>query len=213
MKFTKLQTRHEKGHSPKGEEAILAILSAAAKVLVEHGYGAFTLRKISQAAGMSLGNVSYYYKTKQLLLSDLLDAVIQRYIGVFDGIRHNPSLSDAEKFKRIIEEIVLDYERKETTRFFPELWALANHNEDAAKGMDMLYERARGSLDDLIHRLNPDLPKKQKDLLSLFISASLEGQTMFVGYKKYNADKRADIARLASETFLNMVLNAKPADT
>lgn len=212
MKITSVQTRHEKGNSPKGEEAILNILTAARAVLVDVGYNAFTMRKISQAAGMSLGNVSYYYKSKQLLLSDLLDAVIERYIGIFDGIMHNPKLSDAEKLKQIIEEIVLDYERKETTHFFPELWALANHNKDAAMGMDMLYKRARASLDELIDKLNPTLSQRQKDVLSLFISASLEGQTMFVGYEKSAANKREEIAQLASETFLNMVLNAKPTD-
>lgn len=211
MKITTVQSRHERGNSRKGQETLLKILSAARAVLVDVGYNAFTMRKIAEKADMSIGNLSYYYKSKQLLLSDLLDAVIERYLLIFDDITNDQNLTDEQKMKEIICSIILDYERKETTHFFPELWALANHNEDAAAGMDLLYERARTAFDLLIPRLNPSLPREQCDLISLFISGSLEGQTMFVGYKKKGAHYRESMAELAADTFLNMVLVAKPS--
>lgn len=211
MKITTVQSRHERGNSRKGQETLLKILSAARAVLVDVGYNAFTMRKIAEKADMSIGNLSYYYKSKQLLLSDLLDAVIERYLLIFDDITNDQNLTDEQKMKEIICSIILDYERKETTHFFPELWALANHNEDAAAGMDLLYERARTAFDLLIPRLNPSLSREQCDLISLFISGSLEGQTMFVGYKKKGAHFREAMAELAADTFLNMVLVAKPS--
>lgn len=211
MKITTIQTRHERGNSRKGQETLLNILSAARAVLVDVGYNAFTMRKIAEKAEMSIGNLSYYYRSKQLLLSDLLDAVIERYLRMFDDITNDQNLTDEEKMKEVICAIILDYERKETTHFFPELWALANHNEEAAAGMDLLYERARSAFDLLIPRLNPSLSRQQCDLISLFISGSLEGQTMFVGYNKKGAHYREAMAELAAETFLNMVLVAKPS--
>jgi|TARA_R110002049_G_scaffold84716_3_gene215578 AcrR family transcriptional regulator len=211
MKITIVQTRHEKGNSSKGQETLLKILSAARSVLVDVGYNAFTMRKIAETADMSIGNLSYYYKSKQLLLSDLLDAVIERYLRIFDDITRDKNLTDEQKMKQVICSIILDCERKETTHFFPELWALANHNEEAAAGMDLLYERARSVIDRLIPRLNPSLSQDQCVLISLFISASLEGQAMFVGYNKKGAHHREAMAELAAETFLNVVLDAKPS--
>lgn len=211
MELSKVLKRNARSNTPKGAETVEKILRAAKSVLIDVGYNGFTMRKISEKADISLGNLSYYYNSKQLLLSDLLEAVLERYLGIFDNIIHDLQMSDADKLKQIIRTIVLDFENRETTHFFPELWALANHNRNAATGMDLLYERARSSFDILIPRLNPALSRTDCDLLSLFISASLEGHTMFLGEGKSDAHRREDIAELASTTFLNMVLNAKPS--
>lgn len=211
MEISKVLKRNSRSNSPKGAETVGKILRAAKSVLIDVGYNDFTMRKISKKANMSLGNLSYYYNSKQLLLSDLLEAVLERYLGMFDSIMHNLQMSDADKLKQIIKTIVLDFENKETTHFFPELWALANHNKDAEAGMDLLYKRARSSFNILIPRLNPTLSKEDCDLLTLFISASLEGHTMFLGEGKSDAHHRENIAELASTTFLNMILNAKPS--
>ena len=211
MKIKNIQTRHERGNSRKGEEQLLNILSASRSVLIDVGYSSFTMRKIAEKARMSLGNLSYYYKSKQAILSDLLDAVMDNYQEILDEIVYDPKLSDKEKLKKTIKTIILDLGRKETTHFFPELWALANHNKEAATGMDLLYQRERKIFDLLISRLNPDLSSEHCGLLSLFISTSLEGQTMFVGYKKPSAEQREALAELASDILLKMVLEAKPS--
>lgn len=207
-----VQNRNLGAQSQKGEDRVTDILDAARQVLIEEGRQGFTMRKIAKAAGIAVGNLNYYYKSKDDILYDLLDAAIQVYEDVFDHIVDDESKSDAQKLSDIIRHIVLDLGTRETTRFFPELWALANHDAYAANGMTVLYRRARRHIRVLVAQLNPRLNEDQCRLLSLYISASLEGHTMFVGYRKPWANARELIADFAANTLTTLTINVSPDD-
>lgn len=194
--------------SSKGAETRIRILEAARDIFIEHGYHGFTMRRIAGRSGLSLGNLVYHYKTKDLLLNDLLDAVIDGYEQIFIDIVGDRTLSAKRKLVDIIELIVVDLGTRETTHFFPELWALANHNAHAASGLDLLYRRVRNQIVKVVMEVNPQLTRSQCELLALFISASLEGHTMFVGHRRKSSKSRKQIAKLASSTFVQMVEEA-----
>ena len=119
------------------------------------------MRRIASTVGIAIGNLHYYYRNKDDILHDFLDATIKVCETTFDHILSNSSMSYSEKFSRIISHIVLDLGTKKTTRSFPELWALANHDDYAAEGMAQLYRRARKYLRVLIQNLNPKLIEDQ----------------------------------------------------
>lgn len=58
---------------PKGELRRAEILAAARRLLVEDGYDRFVLRELAGRVGVMLGNLQYYYATRD----DLLEAVIR----------------------------------------------------------------------------------------------------------------------------------------
>lgn len=62
-----------RGSGRKGESRRAEILAAARRVLVEHGYDRFVLREIAARVGVMLGNLQYYFATRD----DLLEAVIR----------------------------------------------------------------------------------------------------------------------------------------
>ena len=204
--------RHLGAQSQKGEKKVKEILQAAETVLTEVGYQGFTMRKIASTAGIAIGNLHYYYRNKDDILHDLLDMTIKVYETTFDHILNDASMSDAEKFSQIISHIVHDLGTKKTTRFFPELWALANHDDYAAEGMAQLYQRARKYLRVLIQNLNPKLSEDQCRIVSLFVSAALEGQTMFVGYRKPWSGAREIMAGFAASKLTKMVIDLTPED-
>ena len=206
------KSRYSGAMSRKGEKKVKEILRAAQTVLTEDGYQGFTMRKIASTAGIAIGNLHYYYRNKDDILHDLLDETIKVYETTFDHILNDDNKTDAEKFSEIITHIVLDLGTQKTTRFFPELWALANHDEYAAEGMAQLYQRARKYMRVLIHNLNPRLSEDQCRLVGLFVSASLEGQTMFVGYGKPWSGARELLAGFAATQLTEMVLNLQPDD-
>ena len=41
-------------------------------MLVTHGYAAFTSRRVAEAAGMAVGNLTYYFPSKRELLRVLI---------------------------------------------------------------------------------------------------------------------------------------------
>ena len=194
------------GHSlsRKGNDTKKFILETALEVLIAHGYGEFSIQKVAQHCGMSRGNVSYYYPTRSSLLSGLLEAVIKGYIEEFDRVVIDERRSPEEKFVKIIEFIMDDLTTEETSKFFPELWALANRNEDAERQMRVIYEQARAHITSLLAELNPALGEEERTLVGLFISASIEGQTPFVGHGRQFEKDIAPITRIAAYSFLTL---------
>jgi TetR/AcrR family transcriptional repressor of nem operon len=55
------------------------LIAAARQVLYEHGAEKTTLAEIAAAADVPLGNVYYYFKTKDALVSAVLDALGETY--------------------------------------------------------------------------------------------------------------------------------------
>ncbi len=204
MRKLKPQKR-DNSASPRGQQAVAAILTAARDVLVEEGYPRLTMRNVADRADMTVGNLSYYYANKEDLLHDLLEAVIQGYVEDFDRIAENAERTPEERFEDLVRFLINDLSTKETTGFFPALWALACHNEFAAGEMSHVYEIERDAFARVITAMRPDLPKKDRDLLALFVSASIEGQTMFIGHRREKSSAAGAIANIAAHSFLSLV--------
>src|ERR671931_517052 len=59
------------------------LLDAAAKLVHEHGFNRTTLADIAQASGVPLGNVYYYFKTKEAIGA----ALVERLGHVYETAR------------------------------------------------------------------------------------------------------------------------------
>lgn len=191
-----------KGYT-KGERRIKIILEAAEQLLIDSGYHNFSMRKVATKAGVSVGNLQYYFPTKDSLLEALLDHVIQNYLDIFQHIRD--SLSPKEQFVEIISSVVKDLKTKHTTVFFPELWSMANHDKQISKIMDKMYGRYRAMVAEIIKDINPSLTDIQTHRLSLFITASIEGHTIFIGYKKPWSKETENILNMAIQSFIWLI--------
>ena len=192
--------------SRKGNERIDQIMCAARDTLVRLGYQGFTMRAVAAECGISVGNLNYYYASKADLLADLLEMVIEGYLADFDDIlAESDPRTPEQALERVIRFIIADLGTRETTVFFPELWALANHDSAASKRMHQLYAKARVVFDELIPKINPALSTMETRQVSLFLSASLEGHTMFIGYKKPWARHRRRLSNIAVKGLLDLV--------
>jgi AcrR family transcriptional regulator len=195
----------------KGQARIEAILDAAAEVLITQGYKKLTLRQIALRAGITVGNLTYYYATKEALLKDLLDNILQTYLDEIDRIARVSGDSPEDRFVAVIEYLIEDLNTQRTTRFFPEIWALANHDDYAEELMADMYAKERRALYDLIHAINPDLNEQQTSGLALFISSSIEGMTMFVGAGKKQEDALQSMKNIACRSFLHLIAQTDPS--
>lgn len=183
----------------KGKSRINDILDAAHQLLIDAGYHNFSMRKVADAAGIKLGNLQYYFPSKSLLVSAMLDKTIQVYLDTFDEIRTHGS--PEEQFQNLIKHVITDLTSRETTQFFPELWSLSNHEEDITVHMDQMYAKYRSILGDIIADMNPALSPKQVEKLSLFISSSVEGHTVFIGHNKPWSKEVDNIVTMATQSF------------
>lgn len=208
MQGKKQQRRARVATYEKGQARIEEILDAAAEVLIDQGYKKLTLRQIAMQAGIKVGNLTYYYSTKEALLKDLLEKILFAYLEEMDRILAASGEEPEDRFVAIIEYLIEDLNTQRTTRFFPELWALANHDTYTSELMDNMYAAERQELQKLIEALNPQLDEQQAVQLALFISCSIEGMTMFVGAGKNQEGSLQAMKRLACKSFLQLIVQA-----
>lgn len=197
--------RRGKSATARGQGTAATILEAARDVLVEEGYPRLTMRNVAKRAGITVGNLSYYYARRDDLLHDLLKAVIQGYAEDFDRIVEDVARSPEERLEGMIRFVVGDLATKETAGFFPALWGLAAHDPIAAREMTYIYDIEQNAFARIIAAMRPDFSKKERALLALFISASIAGHAIFVGYQRDRAADGPSIANIAVHSFLNLV--------
>ena len=193
----------------KGLARLLSILEAARDIFVEQGYTSLSMRKVATQAGISIGNLNYYYRTKEDLLRDLLDFVINPYLEEFDRVREQAGEFPERQLQAVLNFWIDDLGTRETTVFFPECWALANHNSFVAKLLDDMYIKARQVLNELIPQINPTLTQKESEQIALYMCASMEGLTIFAGHEKPWSARLDDLKKISINNFMDIIKNTK----
>lgn len=197
------------GGYAKGHDTREQILTAALSLLIEEGYRAMSMRRVAAACNMKLGNLTYHFPSREDLVRELLEAVIRSYEIEFDAITHAMDMPPEDRLTEICGLILEDIRTKKTTRVFPELWALSNHDGFVLDRVQELYKRARAPLFDIISEMRPDLSDEDRKDLTLFISASMEGMTVFAGYEKPYESHMPAIEVIAIRSFINIARNYK----
>lgn len=175
-------------------------------MLINAGYANFSMRRVATEAGVSVGNLQYYFSTKDALTAALLDSVVEDYLLDFDAMRS--SGTPKEQFERIVRAVFEDLRNPDTTRFFPELWSLSNHEPQLTAKVDGMYARYRAVLAELVTAINPRVGKEKAAQLAVFFSSSIEGHTMFVGYEKPMEQDIDVYIAMAIDSFLHLICHA-----
>lgn len=189
----------------KGHETRELILRTALSILIEEGYRAMSMRRVAAVCGMKFGNLTYHYRSREDLVRELTDAVIRAYEAEFVAIMHMPGVPPEERLRHICMLVLDDIRSKKTTRFFPELWSLSNHDPFVLERVQELYVRARAPLNGIIAEMRPDLNAQEREIIALFISGSMEGMTVFAGHEKPFEPRMPEIERIAIHSFCTLV--------
>jgi AcrR family transcriptional regulator len=204
------RTPASQGAYKKGKDKRNQILNVARDLLIDEGYHNLSLRKVAEKAGIRVGNLQYYFPAKSDLVTAMLNHVIDDYLKDFEDIRG--SGTPEEQFIAVIEDVITDLNSRKTTVFFPELWSLSNHEKGITRSMDNMYQRYRGVLAEIIGEINPELSTSQCGRLALFFSSSIEGHTIFIGYRKPWREETANIVSLATQSFLWLIKHGQVPD-
>ena len=156
------------------------ILAAARSLLAAEGYAGLSMRRVAQAAGMSLSNVQHYYGSKDLLLEALLLTTMDAFQARMDDIAAAMSeRSQLERFLSTVDMFLDELTDPVTHALFFELWALASRNPFASSLMDKMLGRERKTVYKLIRGLNPALSDEETMQRAILVVAQVEGLMLF----------------------------------
>ena len=199
-----LSEQRDKNTSRSRREQILDI---ARTLMVDEGMSALTMRGVARAAGISPGNLSYHFESYEILLDELQEWVLMPYLSAFEVLQADVGDDPVNALRAVLGYVLDDLATKDTTLFFPELWVLSNREDAAALRMRKLYDGYMNVLKGLISKARPELSEQRVSEVALFICASIEGQTVFIGYNRPHKQHRQSIKAIALDTMVDLVMN------
>ncbi|HZU63756.1 MAG TPA: TetR/AcrR family transcriptional regulator [Novosphingobium sp.] len=205
-----LKIKARSGIYATGQERVLQILETAVDILIHDGFPAVTLREIARRMGIRVSAISHYYSSREDLILDVLSGVLSSYEEFFETFRTPSDEPPEARLRSFIAAVLDDILTLKTTRLFPELWALASRDDNVARMVDAIYIRSRVIQKRFIAALNPGLDARTLENLALYITASLEGLTVFAGHGKPWAGEMEHLKRIACDTLIAAVKAARP---
>lgn len=165
----------------KGTERVESILDAATDTLVEDGHAGLTLRRVAQRAGLSMGNLQYYFPAKQ----DVVRALLARYLEVASQrVRSRVDeggSAPVERLRRALEALLEDQESPRHCQLFAELWALAARDAMVSDALAVFYVGFRAGIVELLREFTPGLAPARLERRAALVVAFLEGLSLFRG--------------------------------
>ena len=179
----------------------IILLEAARSALAEKGHSEFSMRSVAKAAGVHLRTVQYYFPTKRDLLTEAMEYTLSAYyLGQYPLTRNNyAGLTPEKKFEAMIGFLFDDLKEPFVCLFFPEMWALASKDEDAAAALDKFYRLHRQSIAAVIAEYRPELSTRSVGHRAAIVAMLIEGLLLLVGHGKTQHNElrgiRAEVMR------------------
>lgn len=173
--------------APVGEQATTRdrILDATEAVLLDVGYGGLTIRRVADAARVSVGTITYAFN-KESLIDAHVERLFAQYLLRAEAIEMASDADPRQALFELVGFLVTDIRTWRTSRLFPELWAMSSHNTEVLATLAKLYTRERDWFERLLRAGWPGLPDERVAAIVGTVIALVEGWTIFVPVGRVN---------------------------
>ena len=124
----------------KGAERIADIVKVGAEILLEEGFTSLTKRRIAKRLGISHGNVSYYFPTRESLWQAVVDYELKEHYFKRHGVMNADPDDPQACFDELVVRWIDEYNDRVVRIFFAHILAYAEVNEVVARIRDEIYE-------------------------------------------------------------------------
>ena len=90
-----------------GDESRKSILAAASEVFAEYGFEKATVRQVAARAGISIGGIYLYFRTKEELYAGLMRSQMDEFLGRMELLRKDAPLTALRKLIDLYMEIAV----------------------------------------------------------------------------------------------------------
>jgi AcrR family transcriptional regulator len=165
----------------KGNSTVLRILEEAKNILVEDGFLGLSFRAIAKRTGTTVGNIGYYYGTKDDLMVDLAEYIFDKWELRLQRDMPPATTGRLDMFRYCIRYMIDQNKQRKTMFLLLEMYAMANRSRAVSRMMDTFYGRLRASIDRMIAEINPAMAAERRALRAALITAQIEGLMILVG--------------------------------
>jgi AcrR family transcriptional regulator len=161
----------------KKEERLNHILKATITILSAEGAEKLSMRKVAKNANLSLSNLQYYYKDKDLLLT----ATVKYYFeSCQEEVTKAIALLTAERMpstevflRKLLNMLLVEGKSNDQVLMFQEIWTLSARNEELERAVETYYKNYCTWLIDLISKFS-----KESEVIVSLLVPFIEGYTI-----------------------------------
>tara|TARA_R110002110_G_scaffold406421_1_gene626541 strand:+ start:390397 stop:391050 length:654 start_codon:yes stop_codon:yes gene_type:complete len=165
----------------RGKARVSDILETTRKFMVTRGLANLSTRKIAEELGISVGNLAYYFPSKDALLQAVIEHVIEGYDEELrNEFRRFPD-DPRQRLETFLHYIVEDTRKPDVQGFFYQLWGYTTHNEQAAETSRKMYEHFCGQLLNLLGEVHTRKNEAELENMAYSMLACLEGLHVIYG--------------------------------
>jgi len=165
--------------SRKGARRAAEIVQAGAELLLSEGFTAVNKRRIAARLGISDGNVSYYFASREALWDAVVDhelaAYYRRHHGWLDGGDGNADGDPQARFDEFVRRWIDEYQDRLVRVFFSQVLTKAEVDPAMARRRDGIYEAFLEQTKAMARPLVPEVEDAELERRALIVMALLEG--------------------------------------
>lgn len=178
----------------KGAARRQQIVDIARQILIEAGEGGLVLRDVAEKAGITHGNLQYYFATKDDLIVAVFDQEVLRYTrSMHDAV--NQTSTKEGTISAIIDSALTEM-RSESTTLWMMLSSLARQNEALRGILKTANDRYDQSLAEVLGRIDVALSEQRRGHLAQMIRMMIDGLGVQSAYVDLSS---AEVIALQSE--------------
>lgn len=180
----------------KGELRRAEILAVARQLLVEDGYDRFVLREIANRVDVRLGNLQYYYATRDDLLEAVVRAEFERNQAEIATI--SAGAGSPQTRLATITRHLIDVWAREGGRVYVVMSLLALHQPRFRTLHHEIYAAFYAGLVPVLRELRPQAPRAALIDVARLITTLIDGALVQVPARTFIADAVAAVLRIAA---------------
>jgi AcrR family transcriptional regulator len=154
----------------RGTERCEDILALARAALIEEGLERFSVRRIAERGGMTIGNLQHYFATRDDLIECLVREEFEGDLAAFGRGEGTPE----DELGDLIERLSSRWSSGGSSVYEP-LFLLALHEPRFAALRTEIYERFYADLAGLVREIDPDASPAECRFRAMLITGLIDG--------------------------------------
>lgn len=165
----------------KGSDKRIQILEALNRCLQNKPFDKTSIKDIAQAADVNHGLLHYYFKSKEDILIQYIDYVIDHYRNMVKERFSDKALERIDKKELIEEFFMFTHDRitldRSLSKVFIEIWEIAVYHPAVKAKLQSAYQEWMDVLSNMLTPLNNDMDLSRRT--SFAMVAFFEGMALF----------------------------------
>lgn len=205
MKTEAIKTRTGTAVRERGAARVDEIIQATKKILVDDGLANLSTRRVARELGISIGNLHYYFSTKNDLLQAVIEDVIRGYDQEFEREAKLFPNAPRKRIEAFLRYLIADAKKPEVRAFFYQLWGMSVQNEFAADLRDKAYNRFTDMMVDMLAPLHSERSSSELKLLAMGVNTAIEGLHVTFGLGKEMLEQYPDMEELLFQQIMRSI--------